>query len=163
MRTQTTDLFLVEDLEDIGRTGELAENRVNDELTEQLVKGHADFFYGYEFAIQGGGEKLPDEVLRYFTSSRTPTSCAAASGSCRAWDATSPNEQRKSRPLAMPVLAIGGAESWGAKEAEHDEARRGRRAVRSFPAAATGSPRRRPRSCWPRWRRSSRRNRTAAR
>ena len=81
MRTHTTDLFLVEDLEDIGRTGELAENRVNDELTEQLVKGHADFFYGYEFAIQGGGEKLPDEVLRYFTSSRTPTSCAAASGS----------------------------------------------------------------------------------
>jgi hypothetical protein len=45
--TQTTNLFLVEDLEDVGRTGELAENRVNDELTEQLVKGHEDIFYGY--------------------------------------------------------------------------------------------------------------------
>lgn len=35
-------------------------------------------------------------------------------GLYRAWDTTlAQNEQRKSRPLAMPVLAIGGAESWG--------------------------------------------------
>ena len=64
MRTQTTNLFLVEELEDVGRTGELANNRINDELTEPLDKGHEDIFYGYEFAIRGGGEKLPDEVLR---------------------------------------------------------------------------------------------------
>jgi len=56
MRTQTTDRFLVEDLEDVGRTGELANDRINDELTEPLVKGHEDIFCGYEFAIQGGGE-----------------------------------------------------------------------------------------------------------
>jgi pimeloyl-ACP methyl ester carboxylesterase len=35
-------------------------------------------------------------------------------GLYRAWDTTlAQNEQRKSRPLTMPVLAIGGAESWG--------------------------------------------------
>lgn len=48
-----SNLFLVEDLEDVGRKGELAENRVNDELTERLVKGHEDILYGYEFAIRG--------------------------------------------------------------------------------------------------------------
>jgi hypothetical protein len=34
-------------------------------------------------------------------------------GLYRAWDTTlAQNEQRKSRPLTMPVVAIGGAESW---------------------------------------------------
>src|SRR5215208_2109954 len=40
----------------------LAFNRVNDELTEQLVRGREDIFFGYEFAIQGGQKGLPDEV-----------------------------------------------------------------------------------------------------
>jgi pimeloyl-ACP methyl ester carboxylesterase len=32
----------------------------------------------------------------------------------RAWDATlAQNEQRTTRPLTMPVLALGGAASWG--------------------------------------------------
>jgi pimeloyl-ACP methyl ester carboxylesterase len=35
-------------------------------------------------------------------------------GLYRAWDTTlAQNEQRKTRRLPMPVLAIGGAESWG--------------------------------------------------
>jgi hypothetical protein len=76
-------------------------NRVNDDLTEQLVRGREDTFYGYEFAIQGG-KKLPDYPSGTTSvSSPTPTSTLAQ------------NEQRKSRPLTMPVLAIGGAESWG--------------------------------------------------
>src|SRR5215218_1775228 len=40
----------------------LAFNRVNDELTEQLVRGREDIYFGYEFAIQGGQKGLPDEV-----------------------------------------------------------------------------------------------------
>jgi pimeloyl-ACP methyl ester carboxylesterase len=90
-------------------------NRVNDELTEQLVRGREDIFFGYEFAIQGGGEKLPDEVQRYyFDLFSDPDVLRGSFGLYRAWDITlAQNEQRKSRPLTMPVLAIGGAESWG--------------------------------------------------
>ena len=44
----------------------LAFNRVNDEMTEQLVRGREDIFFGYEFAIQGGQKGLPDEVQRYY-------------------------------------------------------------------------------------------------
>ena len=90
-------------------------NRVNDELTEQLVRGREEIFFGYEFAIQGGGEKLPDYALRYyFDLFSDPDVLRGGFGLYRAWDSTlAQNEQRKSRPLAMPVLAIGGAESWG--------------------------------------------------
>jgi pimeloyl-ACP methyl ester carboxylesterase len=90
-------------------------NRVNDELTEQLVRGREDIFFGYEFAIQGGGEKLPDYALKYYVDLFSdPDVLRGSFGLYRAWDSTlAQNEQRKSRPLAMPVLAIGGAESWG--------------------------------------------------
>jgi hypothetical protein len=43
-----------------------------------------------------------------------PDALRGSFGFYRAWDITiAQNEQRKSRPLSMPVLAIGGAESWG--------------------------------------------------
>jgi pimeloyl-ACP methyl ester carboxylesterase len=89
-------------------------NRVNDELTEQLVRGREDIFYGYEFAIQGG-KPLPDDALRYyFKLFSDPDVLRGSFGFYRAWDTTlAQNEQRKTRPLTMPVLAIGGAESWG--------------------------------------------------
>jgi hypothetical protein len=68
MRTQTTNLSSASR---VSRTSEgwvsLRKKRVNDELTERLVNVHEDiFFYGDEFAIQRGWEKLPDEVLRYY-------------------------------------------------------------------------------------------------
>jgi pimeloyl-ACP methyl ester carboxylesterase len=102
-------------------------NRVNDELTEQLVRGREDIFFGYEFAIQGG-KKLPDDALRYYFSLFSdPDVLRGSFGFYRAWDTTlAQNEQRKTRPLTMPVLAIGGAESWGEevgngmKPAAHD-------------------------------------------
>ena len=60
------------------------------------------------------------------------------------------NGERAATPLTMPVLAIGGEDSWGgpvgsamsgiAKDVE----------TVVIPAARTGSPRRRPKSCWPR-------------
>jgi len=90
-------------------------NRINDELTERLVRGREELFFGYEFAIQGGSRKLPDSALRYyFELFSDPDALRGSFGLYRAWDATlAQNEQRMRRPLTMPVLAIGGAESWG--------------------------------------------------
>ena len=89
-------------------------NRINDELTEQLVRGREDVFFGYEFAIQGG-KKLPDDVVRYYFD--LFSNLDALRGSFRfyrAFDKTlEQNKQRKSRRLTMPVMGIGGAESWG--------------------------------------------------
>jgi pimeloyl-ACP methyl ester carboxylesterase len=95
-------------------------NRVNDELTEQLVRGREDLFFGYEFAIQGGGAKLPDDALSYyFQLFSDPEVLRGSFGLYRAWDVTlAQNEQRKTTPLSMPILAIGGAESWGNNVAE---------------------------------------------
>src|SRR5829696_1404929 len=93
----------------------LAFNRVNDEMTEQLVTGREDIFFGYEFAIQGGKKGLPDEVQRYyFDLFSDPDVLRGSFGFYRALDTTlAQNGQRKTTPLTMPVLAIGGAESWG--------------------------------------------------
>src|ERR687892_1086193 len=93
----------------------LAFNRVNDEMTEQLVRGREDIFFGYEFAIQGGQKGLPDEVQRYyFDLYSDPDVLRGSFGLYRALDTTlAQNAERKNRPLTMPVLAIGAAESWG--------------------------------------------------
>ena len=90
-------------------------NRVNDELTEKLVSGREDVFFGYEFAIQSGGVSLPDETLQYyFDLFSDPDVLRGSFGLYRAWDATvAQNEQRKTKPLTMPVLGIGGEASWG--------------------------------------------------
>jgi pimeloyl-ACP methyl ester carboxylesterase len=90
-------------------------NRVNHELTEQLVSGREDVFFGYEFAIQSGGVSLPDDTLQYyFDLFSDPDVLRGSFGLYRAWDTTvAQNEQRKTKPLTMPVLAIGGELSWG--------------------------------------------------
>ena len=92
-------------------------NRV-DKLPEQLVEGREDVFFGYEFAIQGG--KLPAEVVDYYVQMLSkPGVLPGSFGFYRAFDATvEQNVERKTRPLAMPVLAIGGAESYGEHVAE---------------------------------------------
>ena len=138
MLTQTTDLFRLENLEDVGRTSELAGtvqvpplilpgplndrlwhipfNRVNDPLTEQLVRGREDIFFGYEFAIQAGqGKKLPDDVMHYYFRIFSDRDALRGSfGFFRAWFTTLlQNVARTANPLTMPVLAIGGATSWG--------------------------------------------------
>jgi pimeloyl-ACP methyl ester carboxylesterase len=88
-------------------------NRV-DRVPEQLIRGREDIYFGYEFAIQAG-KKLPEDVIDYYV--RLVSNRESLRGSLafyRAWDATvAQNTQRKDRPLTMPVLAIGGAASWG--------------------------------------------------
>jgi pimeloyl-ACP methyl ester carboxylesterase len=105
-------MFLPES--DNNRLWHIPFNRVNDELTEQLVRGREDIFFGYEFAIQGG-KPLPDDALKYyFRLFSDPDVLRGGFGLYRAWDATlAQNDQRAARPLTMPVLAIGGADSWG--------------------------------------------------
>ena len=87
-------------------------NRV-EKLPEQLVAGNEDAFFGYEFAIQGG--RLPDEVVDYYVGMLSnPGVLPGSFGFYRAFDTTvAQNQERKTRPLPMPVLAIGGAESYG--------------------------------------------------
>ena len=93
----------------------LAFNRVNDPITEQLVAGREDIFFGYEFAIQGGQKELPDDVQQYyFDLFSDPDALRGSFGFYRVLDTTlAQNAERKATPLTMPVLAIGGAESWG--------------------------------------------------
>jgi pimeloyl-ACP methyl ester carboxylesterase len=88
-------------------------NRV-DKVPEQMIRGREDIYFGYEFAIQAG-KKLPREVVRYYVRLVSdPKSLRGSLAFYRAWDATvAQNAQRSSRPLTMPVLAIGGAASWG--------------------------------------------------
>jgi len=90
-------------------------NRVNDSLTEQLVRGHEDIFFGYEFNIQAGeGEKLPPDVIDYYVRLySSPDALRGSFGFFRAWFTTlRQNVARTANPLPMPVLAIGGATSW---------------------------------------------------
>jgi pimeloyl-ACP methyl ester carboxylesterase len=88
-------------------------NRV-DKVPEQLIRGREDIFFGYEFAIQAG-KKLPDDVVNYYVRLvSNPRSLRGSLAFYRAWDATvAQNAQRSTRRLTMPVLAIGGAASWG--------------------------------------------------
>jgi pimeloyl-ACP methyl ester carboxylesterase len=92
----------------------IAVNRL-DEVNEQLVTGREDIYFGYEFAIQAGKNKLPDDLIDYYVGLlRKPDSLHGSFAFYREWDAMmAQNEQRKDRPLTMPVLAISGADSWG--------------------------------------------------
>jgi pimeloyl-ACP methyl ester carboxylesterase len=111
--TPSPPLFLPEPINN--RVWHIPFNRVDDELTEQLVRGHEGAFFGYEFTIQAGANKLPDDLQRYYFDLFTdPDALRGSFGLYRAWDATlAQNEQRATRRLTMPVLGMGGAEGWG--------------------------------------------------
>ena len=85
-------------------------------VNEQLVTGREDIFFGAEFDASAGTNKLPGDVVRYYidTLASDPGHLRGSFGFYRAIPTTSAqNEQRKTRPLTLPVLAIGGAESSG--------------------------------------------------
>ena len=87
-------------------------------IPEQLVQGREDVFFGYEFAIQGGG--LPADVIAYYVALLSqPDVLTGSFGFYRAFDATvAQNQQRKEHRLTMPVLAIGGETSYADHVAE---------------------------------------------
>ena len=92
----------------------IAVNRL-DEVNEQLVTGREDIYFGYEFNIQAGTKKLPDDLIDYYVGLLSnPDSLRGSFAFYREWHTMmTQNEQRKNRPLTMPVLGIGGVESAG--------------------------------------------------
>jgi pimeloyl-ACP methyl ester carboxylesterase len=91
-------------------------NRVNDELIVDMVNSNADAYYRYEYAIQGGGATLPDYAIKYYVRlfTRDKDVLRASFGLYRAWDDTvNQNMERQNTKLTIPVLGIGGANSWG--------------------------------------------------
>jgi pimeloyl-ACP methyl ester carboxylesterase len=97
----------------------IAVNRL-DEVNEQLVTGREDIYFGYEFNIQAGKNKLSPELIDYYVGLlQNPDSLHGTFAFYREWDAMQEqNEQRKNRPLTMPVLGLSGEDSWGAAVGE---------------------------------------------
>jgi pimeloyl-ACP methyl ester carboxylesterase len=84
------------------------------ETNEKLVRGREDIYFGAEFFASAGTHKLPAETVTYYVNGlgSSPEALHVSFQLYRAFGATTAqNEQRKTRRLTMPVLAIGGAES----------------------------------------------------
>ena len=90
----------------------IAFNRA-DGVAEQLVAGRERFFYGYEFATQGGA--VLDDAIDYYVGLISGSEALRGSFAFyREWDKTmAQNGARTATPLTMPVLGIGGERSWG--------------------------------------------------
>src|SRR6516165_9711821 len=84
-------------------------------INEQLVTGREDIFFGAEFDASAGTHKLPDDAVRYYIDTlKDPDHLRGSFEFYRAIPTTTAqNQQRKTRRLTVPVLAIGGAESTG--------------------------------------------------
>jgi pimeloyl-ACP methyl ester carboxylesterase len=82
-------------------------------INEQLVTGREDVFFRWEF--DAAARPLSDRAIDYYVSLlKDPDSLRASFGFYRALDATIAQDgQRKTQRLTMPVLAIGGAASFG--------------------------------------------------
>ena len=87
-----------------------------EKTNEQLVRGREDIFFGAEFAASAGTRKLPDATVSYSIEGLA-SDPSALHGSFQMYRAftttTAQNEQRKTRRLTMPVLALAGTESSG--------------------------------------------------
>ena len=85
-------------------------------VAEQLIRGREDIFLSYVFAVQGG-PALPLEVVEYYIRNfAADRALRGGLGFYRDWDTTVlQNVKRGTRPLRMPVLAVGGDDGW----AEH--------------------------------------------
>src|SRR5205823_14256365 len=86
------------------------------DINEQLVTWREDIFFSAEFDASAGTDKLPPEVVKYYidTLAASPDALRGSFGIYRAFPAIiAQNEQRKTRRLTLPVLAIGGEQSAG--------------------------------------------------
>jgi pimeloyl-ACP methyl ester carboxylesterase len=103
------------------RLWHLAFNQLPAEVNEALIRGREAIFFGAEFAASAGTKKLPEDAVRYYidTLAADPDALRGSFELYRAFPTTAAqNEQRMTRRLTMPVLAIGGAESTGAMAAD---------------------------------------------
>jgi pimeloyl-ACP methyl ester carboxylesterase len=117
--TPSPPLFLPPPLN--ARLWHLAFNQLPAEVNERLVRGREDVFFGPEFDASAGTTKLPPDTVRYYID-RLAADPEALRGSFELYRAfpttTAQNQQRATRRLTLPVLAIGGAESSGAMVAD---------------------------------------------
>jgi pimeloyl-ACP methyl ester carboxylesterase len=92
-----------------------------EQVNEQLVTGREAIFLGAEYAASAGTNKLPADTVSYYVD-LLAAGRDALHGSFqlyRAFPTTiAQNQQRKTRRLTLPVLAVGGAESSGAMVAD---------------------------------------------
>jgi pimeloyl-ACP methyl ester carboxylesterase len=91
------------------------------ETNEKLVRGREDIFFGAEFSASAGTNKLPDYAVQYYVDglASSPETLHGSFQLYRAFGVTAAqNEERKTRRLQMPVLAMGGAQSSGAMAAD---------------------------------------------
>ncbi len=110
---ESPDLFVPDFVND--RIWHIPFNRVDDELIVDMVRGNENAFYRYEFRIQSGGVPLPEYAIDYYVDlySRSRQVLRASFGLYREWFTTLlQNRERAMRPLTIPVLGIGGANSW---------------------------------------------------
>jgi pimeloyl-ACP methyl ester carboxylesterase len=91
------------------------------ETNEQLVRGREEIFFSAEYAASAGTNKLPAETVKYYVDglASSPEALHGSFQMYRAFGATAAqNEERSTRRLPMPVLAMGGAGSSGAMVAD---------------------------------------------
>jgi pimeloyl-ACP methyl ester carboxylesterase len=89
-------------------------NRLAD-VNEQLVRGRENIYFGWQFATKAV-QKLPDYAVKHYVQilASQRDALRGSFGWYRALDTTiAQDQQRKTRPLTLPVLAIGGAGSLG--------------------------------------------------
>jgi len=89
-------------------------------VNDQLVTGREDVYFGWQFATKDA-RPLPDYAIRHYvdTLAADPAALHASFAIYRALDATiAQNQQRKTRRLTLPVLAIGGEHSLGEQVAD---------------------------------------------
>jgi pimeloyl-ACP methyl ester carboxylesterase len=91
-------------------------NQLPAEVNEALVRGREEIFFGSELDASAGTKKLPEDAVRYYIDAiaSDPEALRGSFEFYRAIGTTiAQNEQRKTRRLPMPVLAMGGEESGG--------------------------------------------------
>src|SRR6476660_2947613 len=112
--TPSPPLFLPPPLN--ARLWHLTFNQLPAEVNEALVQGREEIFFGAEFDDSAGTTKLPAAAVSYYIDSLAADQ-EALRGSFELYREfpamIAQNEQRKSRRLTMPVLAIGGEQSGG--------------------------------------------------
>jgi pimeloyl-ACP methyl ester carboxylesterase len=82
-------------------------------VNDQLVTGREDIYFGWQFAAKAA-RPLPDYAVQHYvgTLAASPGALHASFAIYRALDATiTQNQQRTTRRLPLPVLAIGGQHS----------------------------------------------------
>ena len=125
-------------------------NRVNDELIIDMVKSNANAYYRYEYADpgrRGDAARLRHRVLHQAVHPQPEHPARQLRALPRVGRHMAQNGARQATALTIPVLGIGGVNSWGTHVAEGMCPPRPACRPPSSPAPATGSPSRRPRRC----------------